>query len=296
MYLDIFVPYWGDPALLRETVHSVLQQDCDDWRLTVLDDAYPDSWAGPWLDGLADPRVRYVRNQTNLGIVNNYRKCLQEASSDLVLLLGCDDALHPNYVRVMLDAHRQYPTATILQPGVQVIDERSQPIKTLADGIKKRWLTPRGDAMQLLSGDELAAGLLHGNWLYWPSLCFRKAGLSGIDFHDDMKLTHDLGFVLDIVFSGQQLLYVPEVCFSYRRHSASASNANLFDGRRFGDERRCFSHAKNRASALGWTKSARAASLHLTSRLNALVTLVDAVKQRRGRAVVGLIKHAFSLV
>jgi hypothetical protein len=33
MFVDIFVPYWGDPAWLRETVESVLAQDCGDWLL-----------------------------------------------------------------------------------------------------------------------------------------------------------------------------------------------------------------------------------------------------------------------
>ena len=34
--LDILVPYWGDPDLMRETVDSVLAQDGNDWRLTVV--------------------------------------------------------------------------------------------------------------------------------------------------------------------------------------------------------------------------------------------------------------------
>ena len=42
MPLDIFVPFWGDPAMLRETVESVLAQSNDQWLLTVVDDAYPD--------------------------------------------------------------------------------------------------------------------------------------------------------------------------------------------------------------------------------------------------------------
>ena len=72
--LDILLPYWGDPALLRATVESVLAQTSSDWLLTVVDDAYPDPSAGEWVRGIAarDERVRYVRKEVNEGITANY--------------------------------------------------------------------------------------------------------------------------------------------------------------------------------------------------------------------------------
>lgn len=292
MFIDIFVPYWGDPALLRETVVSVVNQDRADWRLTVLDDAYHDPWAGAWLTGLGDDRIRYLRNETNLGIVNNYRRCLREAQGELVVLLGCDDVMLPNYVRSVLAAHQRFPEAAVIQPGVQVIDETGHVVQTLADRVK-RWFMPKVSTAQALAGDSLAASLLHGNWLYWPSLCFRRSKLNGIDFQDDMKLTHDLGFVLDLVFGGEQLVFAPEVCFSYRRHSGSASNANLFDGRRFSDEKRCFVRARHQAQRQGWHSAQRAAAWHITSRLNALVMALTALRLGRGKTVLGLLRHAF---
>lgn len=294
MYIDIFVPYWGDPVWLRETVASVLAQDCGDWRLTVLDDAYPDEWAGAWLQNLNDSRISYIRNERNLGIVNNYRKCLRESSGDWVVLLGCDDILLPNYVRVLLEAVQKFPDAAIIQPGARVIDERGLIVFPLADRIKKWWCAPKSKDYVLLGGDPLAASLLLGNWLYWPSLCFQKSRINAFDFQDDLKLTHDLAIVLDMVFSGQKLLYVPEVCFSYRRHLSSASNASLLDGRRFAEEKRCFERARLQASLLSWRESERAARWHFTSRLNSLFNACKVLVLGRPKMVPRLIAHAFS--
>ena len=95
--LDILVPYWGDPRLMRETVESVLAQDCDRWFLTVLDDCYSDPAIGDWMKTLNHPRVKYLRNEKNLGIVGNYQKMLTMATRELVMWLGCDDVLLPNY-------------------------------------------------------------------------------------------------------------------------------------------------------------------------------------------------------
>ena len=57
MPLDIFVPYWGDPGYMKETVRSVLAQDNDDWLLTVVDDAYPGPEIAEYMAGIHDPRV-----------------------------------------------------------------------------------------------------------------------------------------------------------------------------------------------------------------------------------------------
>lgn len=74
---------------MRETVESVLAQDSDQWMLTILDDAYADTSVGDWMVSLDHPRVRYIRNEKNLGIVGNYRKLLSMVTQDLVMLLGC---------------------------------------------------------------------------------------------------------------------------------------------------------------------------------------------------------------
>jgi glycosyltransferase involved in cell wall biosynthesis len=121
--LDILVPYWGDPDLMRETVESVLAQERDDWRLLVVDDAYPDPRIFEWLTRLDDPRVTVVRHEVNVGITANYRECLARATQEHVVFLGCDDVLLPSYVGVVLDAVAAVPEAVMVQPGVRVVDE-----------------------------------------------------------------------------------------------------------------------------------------------------------------------------
>ncbi|MGH3371127.1 MAG: glycosyltransferase, partial [Nocardioidaceae bacterium] len=75
--VDVMVPAFGDGALLRETVHSVLRQRDPHWRLTVIDDGVEAGLTGdlqPWLAGLDDSRVRYLANPTRLGINRNFQR------------------------------------------------------------------------------------------------------------------------------------------------------------------------------------------------------------------------------
>ena len=80
--LEIFIPYWGDPGLLRATVDSVRAQTDPRWTLVVVDDCYPDPSVAESFARERDPRIRYQRNAENLGIVGNFQRCL-----DLALVL-----------------------------------------------------------------------------------------------------------------------------------------------------------------------------------------------------------------
>lgn len=292
MPLDIFVPYWGDPALLRETVASVLAQRNGDWLLTVVDDAYPDESVPAWFATLDDPRVTYVRKPQNEGITANYRTCVAMATQESVVILGCDDVLLPNFVDVVAAARAAAPDAAVIQPGVEVIDEHGRVVRPLADRVKQDVVRPRATGPRVLGGERLAANLMHGDWLYWPSLVFRRDVLVRTPFLDDLPLIQDLALVMDMVLDGERLVLEPTVCFRYRRHSNSASSASLLDGRRFSGERAYFAHVAERCRARGWHRAARAARLAATSRLHAL-TLLPRAARTGGGASRTMLRHAF---
>lgn len=293
MPLDIFIPYWGDPAYMEATVRSVLGQDSDDWILTIVDDAFPDRQIESFIAKLAHPRISYIRKERNEGITANYRSCVALASQEMMVILGCDDLLLPNYVSTILSAHKQFPDAAIIQPGVQVIDENGQQVSTLADTVKQKLVRPRSHGRQLLSGEALAANLMHGVWLYWPSLAFRTDKLRGVDFRDGYPIIQDVALEMDMIYQGAQLLVDPTVCFSYRRHSQSASSTKLVDGSRFAGERDYFTLAASQAEDLGWTRAKRAAKLRLTSRAHALALLPKAIAGKNQPAIKALVRHTF---
>lgn len=291
MGLDIFVAYWGDVALFKKTVRSVLAQQDDDWLLTVVDDAYPNPEAGQWLHGLNHPRVRYVRNEHNLGVVRNYRKLMSMGTQEHCVFLGCDDVLLPNYTQTVLSMFAQYPYASILQPGVKIIDENDADTMTLPDWVKKRIVMPVATQATVLQGESLAVSLLHGDWLYWPSVAFRTEALRQFEFDDSLKITHDLDLILDMVFQGHRMIVAPDVCFAYRRHSSSISAATLMDGRRFKEEKRCFAMAESQARSHAWPRAAWAARLHITSRLNACYMLLESLLMRKFSHMPVLARH-----
>ncbi|PKI92047.1 glycosyl transferase [Actinomycetales bacterium SN12] len=274
MTIDIMLPFWGDPSLLRQTVESVRAQTSADWRLTVIDDAYPDASVAAYFGQLDDLRIRYIRNDENVGIIKNFRASVRLAEADHLMVLGSDDLLQPGYVASVHNALERHPAASVFQPGVRVINEHGMPSLPLVDRVKQRMLRPdTGAGDVVLSGEELATGLVRGNWLYWPSLTFRTESIRAHEFRDDLPIVLDLAILLDIVFDGGSLVVLDDEVFTYRRHSASASQQAILDGSRFTDDRRFFNEVAGRAASRGWSSTARAARRRLFSRLHALTTV-----------------------
>ncbi|MGM7672176.1 glycosyltransferase family 2 protein [Microbacterium sp. A93] len=271
MTIEIMLPFWGEPRMLFQTVASVQAQSDPAWRMTVIDDAYPDDSVAAWFAELDDDRIVYTRNERNAGIIANFRASVQRASADHLVILGSDDLLGRGYVAAVRRAIAAHPDADIIQPGVDVIDQNDQPSMPLADRVKQRMLAPDttgGDVV--LTGEPLATSLVKGDWLYWPSLVFRTETIRRHDFRDDLPIALDLAILLDIVFDGGRLVAIPERVFFYRRHSGSASQQTLLDGRRFTDDRRFYREIVERATARGWRSTASAARTRLLARLHAV--------------------------
>lgn len=287
--IDVMMPYYGDPRLLREAVQSVLAQTDTDWRLTVVDDCYPSADAAAWVGDLDDPRVTYIRNPERLGVGGNFRRCLALASAPYVTFMGCDDLLTPDYVSVVSAAIEGRPAAAV-QPLVRVIDESGATSHALTDVVKRR-LAPRTDGVRALSGEALAISLLHGNWAYFPSICWRRDFVSAHSFRADMETVLDFDLLLDLVFDNEELLLIPKKSFCYRRHRESASARTARNAARFDEEARLFQEAARRSADRGWHRAARAARWHLASRLHAALLVPGAVT-RRDRSASLLIRHA----
>ncbi|MFJ6484031.1 MULTISPECIES: glycosyltransferase family 2 protein [unclassified Streptomyces] len=288
---EILLPYYGDVALMQDAVRSVLAQDGDDWRLTVVDDGR-EPGVPEWFEQLADPRVRYLRNERNLGVTGNFNRCVELAEYAYLVLMGCDDLMHPNYLQVVRAAADREPTAAMIQPGVQVIGTDGLPYDTLGDRTKRKLYAPKGPGRALLGGEELATSLLRGNWLYFPSICWRTEAVKRFGFRTDLGVIQDLALVVDLLVAGESLATTPEVCFSYRRHAESESSAKAFTGHRFEEAKRFFVETANRLDRHGWPRAAKVSRLHLSSRLHAITLLPGAAIKAGRPGVSAMLRHA----
>lgn len=105
--LTIVLPTYRRPALLRQTIASVLAQDTPDFKLLIVDDASNDATPEA-VAAYKDPRIDYRRRPANIGLVANFFESLHWVESDYFCWLGDDDLYEPGFVGravQFLDAH-----------------------------------------------------------------------------------------------------------------------------------------------------------------------------------------------
>ncbi len=291
--IEILLPFYGDAGYLRAAVDSVLAQSDPAWRLHVVDDAYPDPDAAAWIAAIDDPRVSFQRNATNRGVAANFAHCLERATAEHVAFLGGDDLLGPTYVASVRAAFARHPEVALVQPGVRVIDSDGRDVRPLTDRVK-RVLAPTVHRERVLTGEALARSLLHGDWMYFPSISWRRDVIATRPFRQDMQTVMDLALLLDLVLAGESFLVLEDPVFEYRRHAASASSVTAREADRFDEEERLFAEVAQACRDRGWRSAARAARWHLTSRLHATLRVPAALAQRDRHVAHSLVRHVTS--
>lgn len=98
MTFSVAIPAYK-PQFLDEAVKSVMAQEYESWELVIVDDCSPHDLHSIVEPYLSDARVRYFRNESNIGaynVVDNWNRCLEYCTGDYVICMGDDDRLLPN--------------------------------------------------------------------------------------------------------------------------------------------------------------------------------------------------------
>jgi glycosyltransferase involved in cell wall biosynthesis len=88
------VPTYNQEEYVGKAIESALAQSYDNLEVVISDDGSTDQTGDVARRYCSDPRVKYYKNEENLGRAGNYRKTLYDrASGDWVLNLDGDDYL-----------------------------------------------------------------------------------------------------------------------------------------------------------------------------------------------------------
>jgi glycosyltransferase involved in cell wall biosynthesis len=91
--VSILIPTYNQAQYIKQAIDSALGQDYPNLEVIVSDDASTDETKNI-VEQYQDERLKYYRNEKNIGRVANYRKLLYEyATGDYVLTLDGDDYL-----------------------------------------------------------------------------------------------------------------------------------------------------------------------------------------------------------
>lgn len=212
--VTFIVPCYKLAHFLKVCVNSILAQTYTDFEVLILDDVSPDNTPEVAAE-FKDPRVIYIRNETNLGNIRNYNKGIELARGRYIWLISADDCLRSKHV---------------LQKYVDILEKNPQvgyvfcPAMTLRDGAEagvEDWSNWPGNQDRILNRREVLKRSTTQCPVCAPTGLVRKECYTRIsDFLTSLPRSSD--WYLWAVFAmSYDVGYFAEPMVYYRRHGAN---------------------------------------------------------------------------
>lgn len=114
-FITVGIPTYNRSKMLLEAVKSVQKQSFEDIEILIIDDGSLDETPQVCRAiGQSDPRIRYIRNEKNLGQAGNWRRIAEAATAPYLKYLMDDDLLLPDCLSSFTEATRQWPECSLI--------------------------------------------------------------------------------------------------------------------------------------------------------------------------------------
>lgn len=199
----------NDAVFLPATLRSMLEQSFADFEIIAIDDASTDGTA-EILQSADDPRVRYSRNETNLGQVPSLNRGLPLCRGEFVARIDGDDLCEPDRLAEQVHYLDEHPDLAGCASWTTEID---------VQGVEIGGVEPVDDP------DHIRWSMCHTLRLYHPSMMLRRHAYEQAGGYDvNYPATEDYELWTRLLAQGARLGVVPRRLIRYRRRSGSLSS------------------------------------------------------------------------
>jgi len=154
--VSVGLPVFNGENFLALALESLLGQTYGDFEIIVSDNASTDATEDIARSFVRhDDRMRYYRNDRNLGANPNYNRTFALARGEYFRWHAHDDICDPKYLECAVDILGSDPSVSLVHCRTRYIDRNGDPLVALRDG----YLDPDGFVERLVQ-DEGAATLL----------------------------------------------------------------------------------------------------------------------------------------
>ncbi len=216
--VSICVPTFNRAQTLQQTITAMLNQTVADWELIICDDASSDG-TEELVMSFKDRRIRYYRNETNLGLYPNWNHCIELALGDYVAIYHDHDIYLSTIVERCTALLDQYRSASFVHTALMMIDSEGMPV-----GIDIRPFP------SLMPGQEMRRRLANawGSPIMAATAMVRREAYKRVGLYDHRR--YGLGCDMDMWFRLSQIgdvAYVSEPQALIRTRTKSDSTARF---------------------------------------------------------------------
>ncbi len=215
--VTIGLPVMNGEKYLALAVDAILCQSYRDFELVIVDNASTDR-TQEICDAYArrDPRVRYYRNESNIGAAPNHNRAFELSTTEYFKWSGYDDLISPDFLEKCVAVLDQKPEVVLCIPETAIID---------GDGTLIGYQHYRAD----LSSPKPQRRFINfvrktdmGNQTYGV---MRASAIRQTSMHGSFPAS-DLVFLAELTLYGQ-FHVIPEYLFFRRQHQEQSTAGQL---------------------------------------------------------------------
>lgn len=220
--VSIAIPTFDRPHYLKEAVASAEAQTYSNLEILIGDNGTMEETRELGLEAAhRDGRIKYRRNERNLGMSANFNALADAARGEFLVLIGDDDRLLPEFVSRLVG---------VMEPGIRAAFSNHYLIDTTG-----RLLKAESKAYtQQYGRDILSAGVIAdpeaAAWrqsIALSAALLRTADMQRLRFREDLN-TPDAEFFIRLAQKGAPFAFVPDYLAEYRVHGGAVTAAGLW--------------------------------------------------------------------
>lgn len=207
--VSIILPCYNADKYLQECLDSIFAQTFTDFELILIDDGSVDDTKSIIKSNI-DPRLIYISNRKNSGIVSSLNKGIKLAKGRYIARMDSDDVIAKMRLQMQVDFLEKNSDYGMVGCWHNVIN---------ADGMLiNRMQYP-------VDSDELRLLLLFRNQFAHPSIVLRTTIVKELLYDDDFKYCEDYELWTRMA-EHAKVANLPDYLLSYRIHDENSSSLN----------------------------------------------------------------------
>lgn len=211
--VSVCIPVYNGENFIEESVKSVLTQSYKAYELLIIDNNSTDKTI-EIVKKFKDKRIRIIKNDKNIGSINNFNKCILEANNPFIVILPHDDLLLEDFLKKGIEAMSN-PEIGFVYSAFNIVDKNNTILSTKLTNEKTRSLNP----------NETINVLLNKSFPIQLAFCRTKVLKDIGGFKLDYGPFCDAVLYSEIAFKNWSSFFYAERYFSHRSHGGQGQNA-----------------------------------------------------------------------
>ncbi|WP_194191071.1 glycosyltransferase family 2 protein [Clostridium chrysemydis] len=212
MKVSIIVPVYNGEKYIKRAIYSTINQEYKDLEIIIINDGSTDNTL-KIIKNIEDKRIRII-NKKNTGVSNSRNIGLDNATGDFVMFLDADDYLDSKIVLKLM--RYAMPKTMVFCDNYEVFKNKTDIRKVFGKNEKE---IAKKDILREITKGNL--GLVCSKLIHIDIIKNNK-----IRFDENLKLSEDQLFFLEIASKCEKFKYIKESLYYYdRRNELSATNS-----------------------------------------------------------------------